>query len=252
VNRRAPLIAAIGMFLLVLIVVFVAILPKMKEVSTRRDELAQEQENEQFLIAKRNRLLAARDQLPEVRRRLAKFNQRVPATADLPGLIRLVQNAADTSNLFFFSIAPGAPVPAAGPVVALPATPPPTEGGTEVPPPTAPSVDALIVPASVVAIGGFFELDQFLFRLETMPRAAKVVKLTIAEGPDAGEIPGQISATIELQVFTTDENAGPGAAPETTGGVPVPAATTPAPTLTTTPPPTTGSPTSPAPTTTGG
>ena len=245
-NRRAPLFTAIGMVLLVIVVVVVAILPKMREVREKRDELEQEQQNEQFLLAELNRLQAARAQLPEVRRRLAKFNQRVPASADLPGLIRLMQNAADASNLVFFSISPSAPTPVGGATAQLPQAPP-TDGGT-VPPPVTSSVDASVIGAAVLVIGGFFEVDQFLFRLETLPRAAKVLSLDFAQGPDFADVPGQVSVTINLQVFTTDGNAGPGAVPDDSSA-PLPGATTPA---ATTPAPTTTAPTTAAPTTTGG
>ncbi|MEX2458035.1 MAG: hypothetical protein WD770_03510, partial [Actinomycetota bacterium] len=166
-NRRAPLFTAIGMALLVIVVVFVAILPKMGEVGERREELERAQQDEAFLLGELNRLRAARAQLPEVRRRLAKFNQKVPASADLPGLIRLMQNAADASNLVFFSIAPGTPTPVGGATAPLP-TAPPTDGGA-VPPPVVSTVDASVIPAAVLVIGGFFEVDQFLFRLETLP-----------------------------------------------------------------------------------
>jgi Tfp pilus assembly protein PilO len=258
VNRRAPLFAAIGMFLLVLIVVFVAIMPKMREVQERRDELEQEQQNEQFLLAELNRLRAARAQLPEVRRRLAKFNQRVPATADLPGLIRLLQNASDASNLEFFSIAPGTPTAVAGGGGAPAPLPTEAPSDTETTPPvvTAPSTSASAIPANITVIGCFFEIDQFLFRIETLPRAAKVTSLTVGRGPDTDLISCQLSVALVVTVYTTDTAAGPGAAPEVTndgGGTPVvttPPPTTAAPTTSpTTSPTTTGSP---SPTTTGG
>jgi hypothetical protein len=156
-----------------------------------------------------------------------------------------MQNAADASNLVFFSIAPGAPTPVGGATAQLPPAPP-TDGAT-VPPPVAATVDASVIPASVLVIGGFFEVDQFLFRLETLPRSAKVLSLDFAQGPNFAEVPGQVSVTINLQVFTTDGNAGPGAVPDDSAA-PLPSATTPAATT----PPTTTAPTTAAPTTTGG
>lgn len=243
-SRRAPLLAAIGMALLVIIVVFLAVLPKMREVTTVKGELADEKQTQQFLLLELDRLREARSQLPEVRRRLAKFNQKVPATADLPGLIRLVQNAADASNLEFFSIGPGAPTPIGGAPAAVPPppgaspTPTPSPTGT-VPPPIVSTQAGSVIPATVVIIGGFFDVDQFLFRLETLPRAAKVTSVTVAAGPDASNIPGQLSVTLIVDFFTSDPNAGPGSAPETPLA-PAPAVTTtpttPAPTLTTTAP----------------
>ncbi|MCA1726155.1 MAG: type 4a pilus biogenesis protein PilO [Actinobacteria bacterium] len=249
-NRRAPILAAVGMVLLILIVVFLAILPKVREVGERREELKAAQQDEQFLLAELDRLRAARAQLPEVRRRLAKFNQKVPATADLPGMIRLVQNAADASNLEFFSIAPATPEVLGSALPAAPvASPSPAPSPVDTaPPPIVSTPDASIVPAEVVIIGGFFQVDQFLFRLETLPRAAKVISVSAGPGPNATEILGQLQVTLSVQFFTTDPNAGPGAALET-APPPAPAGTTPAPAS---PTPSTPATTVGAPTTAGG
>ena len=203
-NRRAPIFAAIGMVLLVLLVVFLAVLPKMQQVSDARDALAAAEAEETRLRGELERLQAVRAQLPEVRRRLARFNQKVPATADLPGLIRLLQNSADASNLVFFSIQPGTPTVVGGPAPGAPAVP--TTPGV----PAAPAGDASVIPADIVVHGGFFEIDQFLFRLETLPRAAKVVSITITTGAEDTIL----QAAIAIRVFTTDVEAGPGSAPE--------------------------------------
>jgi type IV pilus assembly PilO-like protein len=250
VNRRAPILAAVGMALLILIVVFLAILPKVREVGVRREELKQAQQDEQFLLAELDRLRAARAQLPEVRRRLAKFNQKVPATADLPGMIRLVQNAADASNLEFFSIAPATPEVLGGTLPAAPvASPSPTASPSgEAPPPIVRTPDASIVPAEVVIIGGFFEVDQFLFRLETLPRAAKVISVAAGPGPNSAAVLGQLQVTLSVQFFTTDPNAGPGAAIEA-APPPAPASTTP---VAPSPTPSTPATTAGSPTTAGG
>jgi Tfp pilus assembly protein PilO len=231
VNRRAPLFAAIGMVLLVIVVVFVAILPKMKQVTQREAELAAAEQEEQFLLAELQRLQDVRAQLPEVRRRLAKFNQKVPGTADLPGLIRLLQNAADASNLTFFSIAPGDPTPVGAAAPVLPTAPPSPDATAPPPPvvPVAPVGTASVIPSEVVIVGFFFDVDQFLFRLENLPRAAKVISISIVPGPNSQDVLGELQATLLVQVFTTDPNAGPGSAaelpPDEPGASPSPGAT---------------------------
>jgi hypothetical protein len=83
----------------------------------------------------------------------------------------------------FFSIAPGAPLVATG-------------------------ASATEIPAQIQIIGGFFAIDEFLFRLETMPRASKVVTITVAEG-GAG-LP-EIDVALDVRFYTTDLEAGPGA-----------------------------------------
>ncbi len=243
-SRRAPLFAAIGMVLLVIVVVFVAILPKMKQVTQRQDELEAAQQQEQFLLAELQRLQDVRGQLPEVRRRLAKFNQKVPGTADLPGLIRLLQNAADASNLSFFSIKPGDPTPVGAAAPVLPTVAPSPDATPTVPPVvTAPTGEASVISSEVVIVGFFFDIDQFLFRLENLPRAAKVITVSITPGPNQNELPGELQTTLLLQVYTTDANAGPGSSVELPPDEPV---ASPSPGATTSPV------TSPSPTTTGG
>jgi hypothetical protein len=100
----------------------------------------------------------------------------------------------------FFSIAPGTPVVA-------------SQGG------------AAEVPATIQVVGGFFPVDEFLFRLETLQRASKVPTVTVAEGPDG--LP-QINVQLEVRFFTTDVEAGPGAAPPAPAASPAPG-TSPAP-----------------------
>src|SRR5918998_279415 len=99
--------------------------------------------------------------------------------------------AADVAGVDFFQIDPATPTPS-------------TTG------------QASSIPATIRVIGGFFPIDEFLFRLETLPRAAKVVSVTIAEGPEAAP---QVDVQLEVQFFTTDIQAGPGApVPEAPGG----------------------------------
>lgn len=243
-NRRAPILAAVGMVLLVILVVFFAVLPKMRQVTERREELREAELREQTLLAELDRLQEARAQLPEARRRLARFNQKVPAQADLPGIIRLVQNAADASLIGFVSITPGTPQPAAGAAPATPATPPPTETDPDAPPPLTATPDASVIQATIVVIGDFFAVDQFLFRLETLPRAAKVTGIQVAGSGEGADDPGTLNVTLTVEFFTTDPDAGPGTAPEEAVGespapapspAPSPAATSPAAPATATP-----------------
>jgi hypothetical protein len=70
-------------------------------------------------------------------------------------------------------------------------------------------------------IGGFFPVDEFLFRLETLQRASKVPTITVSEGPDG--LP-QIQIQLEVRFFTTDAAAGPGAVPAAPVASPSPGA----------------------------
>jgi Tfp pilus assembly protein PilO len=185
VSRRAPIVAAVGLVLLILLAVVFVVLPKNSEVGEVRDELDAAEAQESVLRAELARLQAAQENLPRIRRQLARVRRAVPPLADLPGVINQLQSIADTAGVDFFSIAPSEPVPAVGAPV------------TE-------------IPAQIQVIGGFFPVDEFLFRLETLPRAAKVAGVTITEGPE--QLP-QINVQLDVRFWTSDEDAGPGAAP---------------------------------------
>ena len=191
-NRRGPLVVGIVFGVITLIAIFFLVLPKMSDVTEAEERLVAEQAEELPLQTELARLQDAAEDAASLRRELARFQRAVPPVADLPGLINDLQTAADVAGVDFFQIDPG--------------TPSPSEAG-----------QASLVPASIRVIGGFFPIDEFLFRLETLPRAAKVTSVTVAEGPEAAP---QVDVQLLVQFFTTDLQAGPGApAPEAPGGV---------------------------------
>lgn len=177
---RALLIAAAAWIVGAILVFFFLVSPKMGEVSDAREQLEQAQAEEVARRAELSRLQELRQDAPDIRRQLKDIQDQVPPQADLPGLINLLQDAADDSGVEFFSISPGDPV-------GVPA------GAAE-------------IPAQVQVIGRFFPVDEFLTELETLERAAKVTNLTISEGEDG--LP-QIQAQMAVEFYTTDLNAGP-------------------------------------------
>jgi Tfp pilus assembly protein PilO len=186
VRRIAPLLAGLAFLVLVLALFFLLVFPKMGEIGRSEEELEAARDQEQVLQSQLARLKAARQDLPEIQRELAGFRRSVPPVADLPGLINQLQQAAATAGVDFFSITPAQPVPGAGSEVAL-------------------------VPAQIQVIGSFFPVDEFMFRLETLARASRVNTVAVAEGPEG--LP-QIDVILDTTFFTTDPNAGPGAAVE--------------------------------------
>jgi Tfp pilus assembly protein PilO len=184
VSSRAPLIAGLVIVVVALAAVFLLVMPKIRDVGEAEDRLEQVEQDEVALQTELSRLQEAAENAPQLRRELARFRRAVPPVADLPGLINLLQTAADTSGVDFFSIAPGTPV-------------------------AAPQGGAAEIPASIQVVGGFFPVDEFLFRLETLQRASKVPTITVSLGPDGAP---QIQIQLEVRFFTTDTAAGPGAA----------------------------------------
>ena len=193
-NRRAPIIAGVIAALVALLAVFLLVLPKLGEVSTAQDELQTAEDQEVTLAAQLNALQDAQAAAPETEQEIAAIDAEIPPTADLPSLFRLLQGAADRSAVDFFSFTPNTPVPnAAG--------------------------SFSTIASQVTVSGGYFAIDEFLFLLETLPRAAKVT--TLAVTPAAASTTTTSTSTLQLQItvefYTTDLSAGPGSVPGPSG-----------------------------------
>jgi Tfp pilus assembly protein PilO len=175
-------VAGVFLVLVVLLLVFL-VMPKMGDVEEAEERLAGTEAQQLSLQTELGRLRESEEDAGRLRSELARARRAVPPVADLPGLINELQTAADVAGVDFFSIAPGGPLPAVG-------------------------ATATEISAQIQVIGGFFPVDEFLFRLETLPRASKVVTITVAPGVDG--LP-QIDVQMDVRFYTTDLEAGPGA-----------------------------------------
>jgi Tfp pilus assembly protein PilO len=199
VNRRAPIIAGVISALVALLAVVLLVLPKMGDVSTTEEELQSAEDQEVALAAQLAALQDAEAAAPKTEQEIGAIEEQVPPTANLPSLFRLLQGAADRSAVDFFSFSPGTPAPNAAGTYSS-------------------------IASQVTVSGGYFAIDEFLFLLETLPRAAKVT--TLAVTPSGASTGGTTLSTSNLQLqvtvefYTTDVSAGPGSIPgpsETTG-----------------------------------
>jgi Tfp pilus assembly protein PilO len=194
VNRRAPIIAGVIAVAVALLAVFLLVRPKMSEVSTTEDDLQVAEDQEVTLAAQLNALQDAQAAAPETEQEIAAIDAEIPPTADLPSLFRLLQGAADRSVVDFFSFTPG--------------TPAPNTAGT-----------FSTIASQVTVSGGYFAIDEFLFLLETLPRAAKVTTLAVTPSSAASGETTTTTSTSNLQLqltvefYTTDTSAGPGSVP---------------------------------------
>ena len=193
-NRRAPIIAGVIAVAVALLAVFLLVRPKMSEVSTTEDDLQVAEDQEVTLAAQLNALHDAQAAAPETEQEIAAIDAEIPPTADLPSLFRLLQGAADRSVVDFFSFTPGAPAP--------------NTAGT-----------FSTIASQVTVSGGYFAIDEFLFLLETLPRAAKVTTLAVTPSSAASGETTTTTSTSNLQLqltvefYTTDTSAGPGSVP---------------------------------------
>ena len=195
-KRRAPIIAAVVSVAVAALAVLLLVAPKMSQATDTKDQLAQAQMQEDSLNAQLKSLQEAQANAPKTKAEIQKLESEVPPTVDLPGLIGLLQGVRDRSAVDFFAFAPGTP--------ALDAS-----GGFST------------LPTTITVTGGYFSLEEFLFRLETLQRAAKVTSVSISPAGATETTGTALSLTMNLTVefYTTDTSAGPGSIPgPSTGG----------------------------------
>jgi Tfp pilus assembly protein PilO len=217
-RQRGPIIAGVAAAALALLLVVFLLLPKMGEVGKARDDLKVAQDGEVSLQAQLRALQDAQAQAPQTEEEIKALDDQVPSTVDLPGLFRLLQGAADRAAVDFFQFSPGTP--------------------------TADLTGAFsIVSSQIVITGSYFTLQEFLYSMESLPRAAKVMSVGISPlGSTSGTTTttttttsGRLQMQLTVEFYTTDSSAGPGSIPGPSEGVatvPAAASTT---TTTTTP-----------------
>ena len=182
-SRRGPLIAGAVSVVVILLAVMLLILPKMAEVGKAKDQLTRAQNEEQNLQIQLQQLKETQQKAPEIEAELKQLDTAIPSTEDLPGLIRYVADAADSSAVTAMTLSPGSP-----------------------------SADASgkfsVVPVAITVDGSFFSLDEFLLRLESLPREMKVMSVQVSTGESA-----ELALNMNAEVYTTDTSAGAGSEP---------------------------------------
>lgn len=200
-SRRTPIFAAAGVALLAVLLIFFLVLPKMRAVGEAEDALETAQNEETSLQSQLGALRQAQQGAPGTQRELAAVEDQVPPIVDLPALILQLQAAADRAAVDFFSFSPGVPVPD-------------------------PTGRYSTLASQITVNGGYFAVDEFLFLLETLPRAAKVTAISVAPGggaasttptdptaPAPADPGGDLTLQLTVEFYTTDVSAGPGSTP---------------------------------------
>jgi Tfp pilus assembly protein PilO len=208
-GKRAPIFAGIGVAVAVLIVLFFLVLPKMGQVKDANATLTELQAQQATLGAQLAALQQAETEAPLNRETIRKVQQAIPPTIDQQGFILLVQNAAVASSVDVVTISPSNPV-------------------------FDPATSLSTVTNSLTVTGNYFAVTEFLFKIETLPRAAKTTSVSIAPSPSETNA-SLLTVTLSIDIYTSDQSAGPGSTPGPTSAA---GATTP----TTTPPATGASP----------
>lgn len=202
-SRRAPLFAGIGVAVLVVFLILFLVLPKMGEVSEAKTTLDETASLQSTLESQRSALLDAKDRAPDAKATIAEVDRLIPPLADEPGLLLLLNNAAIASGLDVVSFSPS---PGVYDEVA----------------------QLSVISVAVAGAGTYFDVTEFMYLIETLPRAAKMTTFSLApgssgEGGDATTTTTSgLSFTGSISLYTTDASTGPGSVPGTqttvTGG----------------------------------
>lgn len=193
--------------LLAVIVVFFAFpfRSNRTRINELRDQQAQTEQDIDALRARLKRLQELQKRDPELRAELTRYRDALPSDPGLPDLILAVQDAANLAGIDFLSLSPTLPS----------AFTPPAAGGTTTAPAATGGLQSIGV--SIGTTGRFFEIEDFVIRLEQLKRAVKIDSFTLAPGgttdgtasPTGSPV---LSVTFQTKVFML----APAAAPSTT------------------------------------
>jgi type IV pilus assembly protein PilO len=203
--RRQVVIAAAAAIGVTALFFFILLKPKMDQISKTKDDVQAARGQVATLQTEIAHLQDVKRNAPQTMAKLAALSQYLPSTPDLPGFIRLVQDAATSSGLDLQSIAPSPPA-------ALPG-----------------STGVQVISVTLTAQGGYFRIEDFLARLEQLERAVAVRSLALAPSQSAISSLVSLNTTITLNMFV----AQPGASAR--GGTTTPAALSPSPSAASTP-----------------
>lgn len=218
-TRTFPLIGLIVALLLTAAFWFLLYQPQNERQRTLEAEVLTLREQEQTLQARVAALLAIRDDEVAIRAALARLEEYIPPSVAQPSALRQLQRIADASGTTLEILRFGD------------AAPPQATGGTTALDTGEPGKVLAAIPVTIAVDGGYFQIVDFVRRLEVdMPRAVLVQDLSLEKSPD-GNFP-RLRATLTTQLFAIiDSDQLPTANTAAPGGTPAPAPTpTPTPT----------------------
>jgi Tfp pilus assembly protein PilO len=221
-SRRWVAGAAAAMVLLVVASYFLLIQPKMAQASSLRSQkVSQQQANDQLGldIAQLKSQFAS---LPARQAELAVIQQQLPASANLPTLIRNLTTIATEAGVSLNTIAPASPQP-------VTATATVSKTGTATAGSTASTQGLFEIPVTIIVQGDYASSELFLQRVQTQMRRAFLVQSISIGNPasaatgTAAPASGTIQTTLTGDVFVLQPTASGTGSATTASGTSAPA-----------------------------
>lgn len=213
-TRRWSLLTAVLIIGILAAGWFVLVSPKRSDVADLRQQATDQQASNAALVQKLSVLKAQSLDLPKQKAQLAVLGKEIPNNPALPTLVRDLMTAGKKVGVEVVSMKPGAPVAVAVAVpvpVAAPATT--TTGtdtaGTSADSGTTPTTTAAApvaaplynVPLALEISGSYFEVEQFINKLEGMQRKFLLTGFTLKASSGAT---GTTSTTTTTTTGTGD------------------------------------------------
>jgi Tfp pilus assembly protein PilO len=188
-GRRGVLVFIAAAVAVALLLILFLVLPKRGQVSSAKQDLDAAKAEQTTLETQLAALEQAEAAAPEARATIQQVDQQIPPTLDESGMLLLIKNAAVRSSIVGTTLTVGTPTFDA-------------------------ATGLSTVPVTIAAEGTYFSLTEFLYSLETLPRAAKVLNVTLSPAGEATTTTvNTLSMQANLEMFTSDASAGPGSVP---------------------------------------
>jgi Tfp pilus assembly protein PilO len=224
-TRRWSLLTAVLILGILAASWFLLVSPKRADATDLRNQATKQQSNNAALAQQLNELKAQSLDLPKQKAELAVLAKEIPDNPALPNLIRDLTAAGKKVGVQVASMKPGSPTAVAvavpvAPVAAVPATgdtsTPPATGTTTGTAPAAAATPAaaepaaaplFVLPLSLQITGSYFEVEQFINKLEGMQRKFLLTGFSIkpqgsdSTGTAATGSTNDLSLSLTGQVF---------------------------------------------------
>ncbi len=156
--RDEIIVGVVAIVLLVVILAMVLVRPQINELASMQKTLQDEETAVRSAEADLERLKAAKGEALQVQADLVKVGNQVPDGPQLPSLVVEIQDLANEAGIAFVSIEP-------------------KSDSIEIPS----SREYTVIPIDLRLRGQFFDVVDFLYRLEHLTREVRVSKLDLAK-----------------------------------------------------------------------